>query len=162
MNVEILWEVIEEARSKNDSKAALTARLMELDKAEIIAFQDAFSWLHFCAGKWDIWGAAYLIYGGCSDDSFIDFRSGLIMLGQIAYEAVLKNADSFAELNIKNDLRNECISEYIAADIYEEKYGEDFPFAETNWQENMGERWDFDNYEECLNRLPKLTQKYWN
>ncbi|WP_100915001.1 DUF4240 domain-containing protein [Pseudoalteromonas spongiae] len=161
MNVEEFWEVIEEARCKNDPKGFLTAKLMKFNKAEIVAFQNTFSWLHFCVEKWDIWGAAYLVYGGCSDDSFADFRSNLIMLGETVYAAVLKNADSFAEFSIYSDLRKEYISEYIAADIYEEKYQEDFPFEETNWQENMGDNWDFDNYDECLQRLPKLTKKHW-
>ncbi|MEU1251459.1 DUF4240 domain-containing protein [Micromonospora arida] len=38
---------------------------------------------------WDVWAAAYLIGGGCSDDSFIDFRAGVIALGREWYERVL-------------------------------------------------------------------------
>ena len=37
--------------------------------------------VHAVLYRWDMWAAAYLIGGGCSDDGFIDFRAGLIAQG---------------------------------------------------------------------------------
>ncbi|MEV7233888.1 DUF4240 domain-containing protein [Streptomyces sp. NPDC051020] len=47
--------------------------------------------------RWDVWAAAYLIGGGCSDDSFMDFRAGLIALGRDWYERAAACPDSLAE-----------------------------------------------------------------
>ncbi|WP_412769018.1 DUF4240 domain-containing protein [Micromonospora zamorensis] len=44
-----------------------------------------------------MWAAAYLIGGGCSDDSFIDFRAGVIALGREWYERVLVSPDGLAD-----------------------------------------------------------------
>lgn len=37
--------------------------------------------MHGALYRRDLWAAAYIIGGGCSDDSFIDFRAGLIAQG---------------------------------------------------------------------------------
>ena len=41
--------------------------------------------MHGALYRRDLWAAAYLIGGGCSDDSFIDFRAGLIAQGHDWY-----------------------------------------------------------------------------
>ncbi|SMQ64345.1 Protein of unknown function [Bacillus sp. OV166] len=43
-----------------------------------------------------LWGAAYLIMGGCSDDSFDYFRGWLISQGQEVYEKTLKDPEFLA------------------------------------------------------------------
>ena len=45
----------------------------------------------------DLWGAAYLIKGGCSDDDFEYFRRWLISRGRRAFEAALADPDSLAD-----------------------------------------------------------------
>lgn len=42
--------------------------------------------VHQALYRWDVWAAAYLIGGGCSDDSFMDFRAGLIAQGRDWYQ----------------------------------------------------------------------------
>ena len=42
------------------------------------------------AYSWPLWGAAYVINGGCSDDTFTDFRAALISRGRQAFEAQLR------------------------------------------------------------------------
>jgi len=37
----------------------------------------------------DLWGAAYLINGGCSDDAFEYFRGWLIVQGRGTYERIV-------------------------------------------------------------------------
>lgn len=44
--------------------------------------------------RYDLWAAAYLIGGGCSDDSFTDFRAGLIGQGCDWYEQATTSSDS--------------------------------------------------------------------
>ena len=43
-----------------------------------------------------MWGAAYVIEDGCSDDCFRDFRNYVISLGRASYSAALRNPDSLA------------------------------------------------------------------
>ena len=50
------------------------------------------------AYRWDVWNAAYLIGGGCSDDGFMDFRSWLILQGRGVYHATLNDPDSLADV----------------------------------------------------------------
>ncbi|MFH9352577.1 DUF4240 domain-containing protein [Kitasatospora sp. NPDC017646] len=47
--------------------------------------------------RWDVWAAAHLIGGGCSDDSFVGFRAGLIAFGRDWYERAADAPESLAE-----------------------------------------------------------------
>lgn len=47
--------------------------------------------------RWELWAAAYLIGGGRSDDSFIDFRAGLIAQGRDWYDKAAASPDSLAD-----------------------------------------------------------------
>jgi hypothetical protein len=47
----------------------------------VLDFQECFDEVDTIIYRWDVWAAAYLIGGGCSDDSFTDFRAGVIALG---------------------------------------------------------------------------------
>jgi hypothetical protein len=44
-----------------------------------------------------LWGAAYVIHGGCSDDTFNDFRSSLISRGRSRFERAIADPDSLAD-----------------------------------------------------------------
>jgi hypothetical protein len=45
---------------------------------------------------WPLWGAAYIIHGGCGDDTFSDFRASLISRGREAFQRALSDPDSLA------------------------------------------------------------------
>ncbi len=47
------------------------------------------------AYRTDIWALAYLLRGGCSDDSFEAFRGWLILQGRKVFEATLADPDGF-------------------------------------------------------------------
>ena len=46
--------------------------------------------------RYDLWAAACLIGGGCSDDGFIDFRAWLIAQGHDWYQKAAASSDSLA------------------------------------------------------------------
>ena len=48
--------------------------------------------------KEDLWGAAYLINGGCSDDGFDHFRGWLMTQGREVFARAVAEPDSLAEL----------------------------------------------------------------
>ena len=96
MDRDDFWRHIEAARSRNPGAYELGLRnqLEALSIADIVGFREHFDRLFDAAYRWDLWGAAYLIEGGCSDDGFTDFRYGLIALGQRTFEAALAKPDS--------------------------------------------------------------------
>ncbi|MFF3402538.1 DUF4240 domain-containing protein [Streptomyces sp. NPDC002659] len=97
MDLDAFWYVVESARE--DGKPfdeALVDRLAERSGTEILGFQERFDELDSAVDRWDVWAAAYLIGGGCSDDSFMDFRAGLIALGRDWYEKAAQSPDSLA------------------------------------------------------------------
>src|SRR5262245_50822814 len=98
------WRIVDEvAKSGNDPDdhlQALRQSLSGLSLDEIIAFEIKFRRLLNNAYTWDLWGAAYVIHSGCSDDGFEYFRRWLVSRGREAYEAAISNADSLADLDL--------------------------------------------------------------
>src|SRR2546428_3572312 len=77
------WSLIEDVREKSDGDCErlvelLESRLSRLPADEIVAFQTILYELLAEAYTWELWAAAYLINGGCSDDGFDYFRAWLI------------------------------------------------------------------------------------
>ncbi len=154
------WKYLDGLNTKNAEKD-LRKRLNKLSPEKIAQFQEHFDHEMDRAFSWDLWGAAYIMEGGCSDDGFIDFRYGLISRGRDCFEAALENPDVLAE-RIKQD---ETVSDesfgYVAAEVYEEKTGDEIPYANINRRsEPSGQNWNFDDPKECARRLPKLWSLY--
>lgn len=108
MPADRFWQIIERAaKADHDPDAhteALRAVLRELSVDEIIAFEVAFRDYLNKAYTWDLWGAAYVIHGGCSHDGFEYFRRWLVTRGREAYEAALADPDSLGELDARPGL----------------------------------------------------------
>lgn len=66
-------------------------QLARLPQEEIIAYRERFDEVHGAVYRWDVWAGAYLIGGGCSDDSFMDLRAGLIALRQDRHEPAARS-----------------------------------------------------------------------
>ena len=101
MALEDFWRVVDSVA--NDAGADMESRCVALEthlrgrpSEEILEFIHLFDSVYARAYTWDLWGAQYLIRGGCSDDAFSDFRSALISHGQTAFEGVLKEPDTLA------------------------------------------------------------------
>jgi hypothetical protein len=81
------WVIIEAGGRKaltdpERQLAAVHKQLLKLSPEEIRAFHRLFDQKLAEAYTWDLWGAAYLINGGCSDDGFYYFRAWLISRGE--------------------------------------------------------------------------------
>ena len=145
MNLGDFWEIIEKGKDSDDPESVLATQLEELEPSEIESFQDHFDSLIDKAYRWDLWGAAYMIGGGCSDDGFIDFRYALISKGKEVYERALENPDSLSDLGPEAELDNEAFG-YVAQQVYEEIKGCDMPRSQRiQSEESMGEEWDFED-----------------
>lgn len=191
MNVDGFWAVVESAGASLDGRtgddgeavaAALVTRLAAISPEDILQFQELFDQLHDALYRWDVWAAAYLIGGGCSDDSFIDFRAGVIALGRGWYERVLASPDGLADHPVVRQaaaeeddgaLFAESVN-YVASEAYEEVTGgDDEAFYEAMKarqhvavgidearESDMGEDFDFDDDDEMRRRLPRLAELF--
>lgn len=161
------WKLIDDARLAAGSEPegqieALTAQLADLPPDEIVAFDRILSEYHTRAYDWSLWGAAYVIGGGCSDDGFMDFRGWLISRGEKDYEAALANPESLVEVVTDSD--GDCQIEgfqYIASQVWEQKTGksgDDFPSHDIEYREDpSGTPWE---EEELEQRFPMLCDKF--
>jgi hypothetical protein len=161
------WSIIEKSipRNRVDFDAQLEnleIALSELRPEEIIAFEEQFDRKLAEAYRVDLWGAAYLINGGCSDDGFDFFRSWLISRGQQVFENACKDPDSLADLSdVHAQIREFEEFGYAAQRVFESKTASEFP--EGPWRHPhtpVGENWNFDDLDLCRQRLPKLTAKF--
>lgn len=161
------WELIDDARmrckpaSTNDTDqqhAILEELLAARSAAEIAEFDQIFRRLHVAAYSWDLWAAAYIIEGGCSDDGFTDFRSGLIGLGREVYENAVRDPATLISLPTRGvDFSNELMM-YAAPNAHERVAGEELPFDDAEVpHEPAGRPWQEAHVTE---RYPELAKKF--
>ncbi len=100
MDISTFWDIIETARAQSRPGKpidhALSDHLASRTRHDILGYQERFDQMHAALYRRDIWAAAYLVGGGCSDDAFIDFRAGLIAQGRDWYQKVAASPDSLA------------------------------------------------------------------
>ena len=147
------WQLIEDTKEKSGGECKSQAELLQsslllLPAEEIAAFDKIFNALRAAAYRWDLWGAAYLINGGCSDDGFEYFRWWLIGQGKAIFAAALADPDSLADL-IQDDIawsdgEVECEEiGYAAMAAYKEKMGQEMPIeGYIHKSEPDGVQWD--------------------
>jgi len=166
------WRIIsvigEPELGPDDQVDALRSALIELSADEIVLFEGAFRYYLNQAYTWDLWGAACVIHGGCSDDGFEYFRRWLVSRGRDIYEGALRDPESLAEVhgNFGPDQTWEFEEiYYVAVDVFEEKGGEgdprDYsePEAGLDGRKPSGEPFLEDKAHLAL-RYPKLWQRF--
>ena len=154
------WRLIEAARAADPAlpEEGLHEVLEPLGAAELGSFQAHFDELFDAAYRWSLWGAAYLIEGGCSDDGFIDFRYGLVSLGRRAYEGALADPDSL--VSVEDAIPNESFG-YVASQLFEAKAGRPMAERRSNAPDApAGDEWDFDDEGENARRFPRLFARF--
>ena len=162
------WRLIEDIKAKSGGECEEQVELLEkalvkLPPEEIIAFDKIFDEFRAVAYRWDLWGAAYLINGGCSDDGFEYFCRWLIGQGREMFEAALAHPDSLANL-IRDDIvwgngQLDCEElGYAAMDAYQEKTGRELPFGKQGLfpSEPVGMKWEEDDLDAMF---PKIMAK---
>jgi hypothetical protein len=161
MQEEQFWRLIDTvraaARTQDERPDVLTAKLSALDLGAIQAFQVRYEELLLRANRWDLWGAAYLMNGGCSDDGFKYFRDWLISEGRSAFEAALERPESLASLPKQEYFELELFG-YAASRAFEAKGGGELDRSfEVELAQPQGTEW---SEEELPKLFPKLAAKY--
>lgn len=185
MDTTDFWNLVEAARTDSSGSEeavaqSLVDRLAASSKLEILEYHHEFERLHAAIYRWDVWSAAYLIGGGCSDDSFIDFRAGLIAQGRDWYERAAACPDTLADhpdvIAAARAGRDEALFNepfnYAAASAYMRIAGistgsvfyDDYhefhhrqPRPEPT---DMGEDFNFEDHAQMRARLPRLASLY--
>jgi hypothetical protein len=184
VRLEDFWALIQgssaAAKSQRERTEWLTEHLARLPVPAIIEFE-----LHLAAQRkrvdtWLMWGAAWIIMQGwCSDDGFFYFQPWLVGLGHESFERVADDPDSLADIpqiyHLAGRRRSDWSDDewpdwellnYVARNAYErvtsEADGLDNALEAQGLHRIGGaapedEPWNYDDLEQRLARLPRLT-----
>ena len=166
MNEQRFWQLIDESRaaaggardmaSAQEQAESLEELLTREPPADLLDFERMFAERMARSYTWDLWGAAYVLNGGCSDDGFDSFRAWLIGQGKKVFEAVLADPDSLGDY-VDDEVECEELL-YAASRAYEEQTGDEIPSVTVDpTDEPSGEAWE---EEELPERFPRLSEKF--
>lgn len=158
------WAIVAAAcqpapRQADEWDRRLQGELRKLSPDEIVEWNPIFDRLAARAYRVDLWGAAYVINGGASDDGFYYFRCWLICLGQDVYEAAVTEPDSLADVVVRGidaEAETYATAHRTWMAVTGRPYTDPYP-AHNERAELRGEDWDFDDEEEARRRLPRLS-----
>ena len=176
VDIGTFWDIMETARASAGQGTpfheSLTDYLATLTEQDIVEYYEHFEKMRGALYRYDLWAAAYLIGGGCSDDGFIDFRAGLIAQGRDWYQKAAASPDSLADHpavasaghpHSGNPLFNEEVN-YAASDAFQRVSGDDHAFWDSLEVRGpvdrlavTGEEFDFYDHQEMRRRLPRLS-----
>lgn len=151
---ESYWILIENSLKENSTQADqelfLVSEIEKLTPKEMIGFRLRTDKLLFDSYTSDLWCAAYIMNGGCTDDGFEYFRCWLISRGKETFYKAKENPDSLIDLVKENQsiyefegfwyvainaFKNETDKElysYIDYDTFVTN-DENYPLLEFNW-----------------------------
>lgn len=162
MQEQAFWDIVAKARQAAGADVearveALRSELEPLSTASIQAFQGKYDEMIHRANRWDLWGAAYLMNGGCSDDGFRYFCHWLISEGRVVFDAALADPDSLVEVPRMEYFDLELYA-YVALEVFEAKgAGELERDFSIELAEPAGARW---TEEQLPSLLPRLAAVY--
>jgi hypothetical protein len=165
MTTDEFWNLIDVAWDAsgddlNQCADGLHTVLEPLEPDALVAFNAHFHDQLAKAYRWDLWGAAYLVNGGASDDGFVYFRAWLILQGQEIYEAALADPDSLADFCAEPGEEYECEGAlYVCGDVYEQKTGSELQDSTGGYAEATqpaGRPWGEKDLPDLLPRLAAI------
>lgn len=166
MSIDAMWGLIERARSEAGDPTEVAARLVDVlaeqDPSFILATDEAMRETMAAAYGWPLWGAAYLIHGGCSDDGFDYFLAGLLGTGRANFQAAVADPDSLADLDDET-LVACCAGEDmlgVPRAAYERAIDQELPTGSHVPRPELGDEWDFDDAAEMRSRYPRLWERF--
>ena len=145
MDEDDFWKLIETSKMNSQGnyekqQDELADELIKLDAIDILKFDNRFRTFRGNAYKWELWGAAYIMNGGCSDDCFSDFRGWLIGQGNEAYYNAMSNPETLVIIDHDMDDDWEGLS-YVPMTCYEQKTRNQMPKGIQENIEITGEEW---------------------
>lgn len=195
VDTEMFWRLVHEVQDRADATGAredgalaecvVDVLAERLTAREILEFDALATDLTHQADTPELVAAMFLVEGYVSDDTFMDFRDGLILLGRSTYEAAITDPDSLAGHSVVTgptrtsahglDLRTEISFESISscvADAWlrvtgeedEDEFWEVAHEFETSvshvQQPSANESWDVLDANAIRQRLPRLAKRF--
>jgi len=159
MNKDSFWALVQKVHDEADGSmerkcVLLHQQLAAFPSAELEDFIACFDEADAAAYTWSLWGAAYILHGGCSEDDFADFRATLISMGRAVYAAALDDPETLAR--VRFDEGGPCFEgyAYVLQEVAEQSLGK-VPHRRTSFpDEPAGEPW---NEEEVRHLYPALA-----
>ncbi len=124
MDDQRFWTFVESAREAagddvDDRVSGLELVLLNQHPDEVQEFQDKYDELLQRANRRDLWDAAWLMNGGCTDAGFHHFRDWLISEGEQVFEAALADSQSLAGVAAPGRYELAAFGE-VAAEVFEQ------------------------------------------
>ncbi len=174
MDEDQYWELVarslKNSEDEDEQEAYLIAELSKLSPQEMIGFRLRTDKLLYDSYGSDLWCAAYLMNGGCSDDCFEYFRLWVISRGKDFFYKAKANPDSLIELAEEDRAYFEFeMFWYVALEAFKNMTGKDlydyidvekFTTRESNYPQ-FEFNWKEDKPETMKAICPKLFEKYW-
>ena len=162
MNELKFWEIVGSVHGASggdmDSKCELIRdTISKLPAHEANAFAAVFDFKMDEAYSWPLWGAAYVINGGCSDDAFMDFRASLISRGRASFERAIADPDSLAGDDFDEEAWFYEGYQYAVTNGAKVAFGSVPARATPHPDAPLGQAWD---EEEVYGLYPKLAAKF--
>ncbi|GGN84400.1 hypothetical protein GCM10011579_074250 [Streptomyces albiflavescens] len=164
------WELVDTTREAaegdpEEQADLLVERLVQLEPDMVLDFARHFEARYNRAYRWDLWGAAWVLLDGASDDAFDFFRCWLIGQGREIYEGAVHDPDALAELLEDFDEEIDGDGEelgYAADEAYEQLTGAVAPDLgiPPATAEPEGTALDFENESVIAERYPKLWERF--
>ncbi len=162
MTKDEFWKLIAKSRRGtediDEQMDRLAELLRDLPPKEVVSFDQRFLECARAAFRNDLWAAAYIINGGCSDDGFDYFVGWLVAQGRAYFEAALADPPKAGRRVQPGDEVECCDIWSLAARVYEETTGEDYDAVAPKITRTLkGKGWDEDTVGELF---PRLARKF--
>lgn len=170
----IYWNIVEKSlkykNNQDDQEEFLIKEIEKLSPKEIIGFRLRTDKFLYDTYNSEMWCAAYIMNGGCSDDGFEYFRNWVISRGKDVFYKAKENPDSLISEYIEGEEFYDFESFwYVALTAFENKTGkelydyisDDFKTTEGNYPE-MNFTWKEEKPETMKAICPNLYEKMWN
>jgi TolA-binding protein len=160
------WQLIEETRhaagdDTGEQSSLLEERLSKLSARAIVDFAQIRKQLDKRLYTWRMWGAAYVIEDGCSDDCFRDFRGYVISLGRDPYAKALADPDSLASVAQDAETGDWENADDVAPDAYSSATSDDYPLDDSDLSgPPRGTPFDENDSAGLARLYPKLAERF--
>lgn len=162
MDEDEFWKLIDKSRveANNNYQTQITSLktiLLILEQSDIVKFDNTFTALLAASYDYKLWGASFVINGGCSDDCFDYFRQYLIGHGKEKFYKTFKEPESCASWIKSEEEDNWEGLQYPAMEAYKQKTGKEIPKTYQPKFELKGKPFD---EETVMRQYPKLAKKF--
>jgi hypothetical protein len=165
MDESAFWKIIDRAHAEGEVDLAarvdsLGTQLSNMSTTEVQSFQSHYNAAIKCAYQWELWGAASIINGKNSLDSFLFFIDWLISEGRETYQRALGSPDSLADFLPIAYAENELFG-YVALCVFESKAANSMVLNPTAAAcPPLGEPWIKEDLSLLFPRLSNVYQQW--